>query len=68
MLARDSQYATACQLETEEDPPVLAVSALIADPVSLPSCSPSLYLWGWEVLIIVNTITIFHNTLHRVIK
>ena len=42
MLARDSQYATACQLETsQEDLPVMAVTALITDPVSLSDPSRS---------------------------
>ena len=65
VLARDSQYATACQLEREEELPVLAVSALITDPVSLSNCSPSKYLWAcwaWAVLIIINFLSPFHNT------
>ena len=68
MLARDSQYATSCHLETEEELPVLAVSALISDPVSLPSCSPPHYLREGKVLMIIITISIFHSTLLGVLK
>ena len=72
VLARDSQYATACQLESEEELPVLAVTALITDPVSLSSSSPSQYLlewWAWPawpVWIIVNFLATFHNIQLRV--
>lgn len=42
ILARDSQYAVFCQLETrEEELPVMAVTALITDPVSLSDLSRS---------------------------
>ena len=58
VLARDSQYATACQVEREEELPVLAVSAQITEPLSLSSSSPPpqylLECWAWTVLIISN--------------
>lgn len=68
MLAKDSQYATSCQLESEEELPVLAVSALISEPFSLPSSSPSPYLRERNVLIIVNFLTIFPGILQRGLK
>ena len=64
VLARDSQYAATCQLETEEDLPVLAVTAQITDPVRLSGSSPSLRPWRWDqwaVLIIVIFLPTFPN-------
>ena len=61
VLARDSQYATSCQLETsEEELPVLAVSALITDPVSLSdlSVSPRLQVSSWLLVLSVSVVSI----------